>query len=67
MGFRTNILPCIEVLRADGRICQGFLPKLMAEPTDSSNNKKTNQQGKARNQKMPRRPRVKSSLDILVK
>jgi hypothetical protein len=27
MGFKTNILPCIEVLRTDGRICQGFSPK----------------------------------------
>jgi hypothetical protein len=27
MGFRTNILPCIEVLRADGKPCRGFLAK----------------------------------------
>jgi hypothetical protein len=27
MGFKTNILPCIEVLRTDGRTCHGFSPK----------------------------------------
>lgn len=27
MGFRTNILPCIEVLRADGKPCRGFMAK----------------------------------------
>ncbi|MEK9812216.1 MAG: hypothetical protein VW440_04130 [Bordetella sp.] len=27
MGFKTNILPCIEVLRTDGRVCHGFSPK----------------------------------------
>jgi len=27
MGFRSAGLPSIEVLRADGRFCQGFEPK----------------------------------------
>jgi hypothetical protein len=27
MGFSSRALPCIEVLRADGRLCQGFVPK----------------------------------------
>ena len=27
MGFKSKVLPCIEVLRADGQHCQGFAPK----------------------------------------
>ncbi|MGY8894496.1 MAG: hypothetical protein ACKVJD_10070 [Burkholderiales bacterium] len=27
MGFKTRMLPAIEVLRADGQYCQGFTPK----------------------------------------
>lgn len=27
MGFRSKILPSIEVLRTDGRHCSGFSPK----------------------------------------
>jgi hypothetical protein len=27
MGFKTKMLPSIEVLRTDGRFCQGFVPK----------------------------------------
>ena len=27
MGFQSVLMPCIEVLRADGRPCQGFAPK----------------------------------------
>jgi hypothetical protein len=28
MGFKTKMLPSIEVLRTDGRFCQGFVPKI---------------------------------------
>jgi len=27
MGFKTKMLPAIEVLRADGQYCQGFFAK----------------------------------------
>ncbi len=27
MGFKSRIVPSIEVLRADGQRCRGFLPK----------------------------------------
>jgi len=27
MGFRSALMPCIEVLRADGQACKGFAPK----------------------------------------
>lgn len=27
MGFKSRIMPAIEVLRADGTSCRGFLPK----------------------------------------
>lgn len=38
MGFKSRIVPSIEVLRADGQRCRGFLPKAMpaaAQPTSS--------------------------------
>jgi len=28
MGFRSRMMPCLEVLRADGHPCQGYTPKL---------------------------------------
>jgi hypothetical protein len=28
MGFHSAVLPCIEVMRADGQACLGFAPKL---------------------------------------
>jgi hypothetical protein len=27
MGFKSRIMPAIEVLRADGTRCRGFMPK----------------------------------------
>jgi hypothetical protein len=32
LGFRSQVLPSLEVLRTDGRFCQGFLPKSVAVP-----------------------------------
>jgi hypothetical protein len=28
MGFKSRSLPAIEIIRADGKPCQGFAPKL---------------------------------------
>lgn len=28
MGFKSRVLPAIEVLRVDGIACQGFMPKV---------------------------------------
>jgi len=33
MGFRSKVVPSLEVLRTDGRFCGGFSPK----PTSSKN------------------------------
>lgn len=30
MGFKSRIMPAIEVLRADGSRCRGYLPKVVA-------------------------------------
>ena len=27
LGFKSKALPAIEILRIDGRVCQGFTPK----------------------------------------
>lgn len=31
MGFQSKILPCIEVLRADGMACRAFSPKAVTQ------------------------------------
>lgn len=33
MGFKSRILPSIEVLRADGDRCRGFIAKDLTAPT----------------------------------
>jgi len=30
MGFKTKVLPSLEVLRADGQVCRGFAAKTSA-------------------------------------
>ena len=30
MGFKSRIVPSVEVLRADGQRCRGFIPKSAA-------------------------------------
>ncbi len=36
MGFKSRIMPAIEVLRADGTRCRGFLPKAATGPQAAS-------------------------------
>ncbi len=35
MGFKAKVLPCLEVLRADGQVCRGFTPKMQPASTVS--------------------------------
>ena len=39
MGFRSKVIPSIEVLRTDGRFCGGFSPK-PAKPAPANNAQK---------------------------
>ena len=39
MGFRSKVIPSIEVLRTDGRFCGGFSPK-PAKPASANNAQK---------------------------
>lgn len=36
MGFQSKILPCIEVLRADGATCHAFSPKAVTQHASNS-------------------------------
>ena len=37
MGFKSRIVPSIEVLRADGQRCRGYIPKSVASaPTTAA-------------------------------
>ena len=36
MGFKTRMLPAIEVLRADGQLCQGFAPKASSSEANTA-------------------------------
>ncbi len=38
MGFRSKMIPSLEVLRTDGRFCGAFSPKPVQPPTDKSQN-----------------------------
>ena len=42
LGFKSKALPSIEVLRIDGRVCQGFTAKPRAAGAASSNPKSVN-------------------------
>ncbi len=39
MGFRSKVVPSLEVLRTDGRFCGGFSPK-PAKPATQKDSKK---------------------------
>ena len=39
MGFRSKVVPSIEVLRTDGRFCGGFSPKPV-NPAPATNTQK---------------------------
>lgn len=45
MGFRSKVLPSIEVLRTDGRHCSGFSAK--PTPAHAQRNAKAQAQGQA--------------------
>ena len=42
MGFKTKLLPAIEVLRADGQYCQGFFAKV-AQPLKTATSQNNGQ------------------------
>ena len=37
LGFKSKALPAIEVMRIDGRVCQGFTAKKKPSPSKSVN------------------------------
>jgi hypothetical protein len=37
LGFKSKALPAIEVMRIDGRACQGFTAKTQTSPKKSVN------------------------------
>ena len=43
MGFRSKVVPSVEVLRTDGRFCGGFSPK-PAKPASGQPSQKGSQQ-----------------------
>ena len=42
MGFKSRVVPSLEVLRADGQRCRGYLPKPAQTSANSSANSSTN-------------------------
>jgi hypothetical protein len=55
MGFRSKVIPSLEVLRTDGRFCGGFSPK-PAKPTPQKVTKKPVGNSSQRRETDPRRP-----------
>jgi hypothetical protein len=58
MGFRSKVVPSLEVLRTDGRFCGGFSPKANPEATKkpSKTAKKPVGNSSQRRETDPRRP-----------
>jgi hypothetical protein len=55
MGFRSKVIPSLEVLRTDGRFCGGFSPK-PAKPEASKASKKPVGKSSKSQKTDPRRP-----------
>ncbi len=55
MGFRSKVIPSLEVLRTDGRFCGGFSPK-PAKPVPQKATKKPVGNSSQRRETDPRRP-----------
>jgi hypothetical protein len=55
MGFRSKVVPSVEVLRTDGRFCGGFSPK-PAKPQAQSTSQKPVGNSSQRRETDPRRP-----------
>jgi hypothetical protein len=55
MGFRSKVVPSVEVLRTDGRFCGGFSPK-PAKPQAQSASQQPVVNSSQRRETDPRRP-----------
>jgi hypothetical protein len=59
MGFRSKVVPSVEVLRTDGRFCGGFSPKPPRQDTSSKPQKAAQKpvgNSSQRRETDPRRP-----------
>jgi hypothetical protein len=48
MGFRSRVIPSLEVLRTDGRFCGGFSPKPAASEAEKTGKKSVGNSSKRR-------------------
>ena len=55
MGFRSKVIPSLEVLRTDGRSCGGFSPKPVKPQAKNASNKPVGNSSQRR-ETDPRRP-----------
>jgi hypothetical protein len=55
MGFRSKVVPSLEVLRTDGRFCGGFSPKLTKLEAQKASKKPVGNSSQRR-ETDPRRP-----------
>ena len=55
MGFRSKVVPSLEVLRTDGRFCGGFSPKLPKTDAQKASKKPVGNSSQRR-ETDPRRP-----------
>jgi hypothetical protein len=61
MGFRSKVIPSIEVLRTDGRFCGGFSPK-PAKPDAQKASKAPVGNSSQRRENDPRQPMKRINL-----
>ena len=55
MGFRSKVVPSLEVLRTDGRFCGGFSPKSAKQQAQKASKKPVGNSSQRR-ETDPRRP-----------
>jgi hypothetical protein len=61
MGFRSKVVPSLEVLRMDGRFCGGFSPKPSKANTQEASKKPVGNSSQRR-ETDPRRPVYRINL-----
>jgi hypothetical protein len=65
MGFRSKVLPSIEVMRSDGRFCGGFLAKPTKPQASTSAAKPAQAVGQPSNRRETDRSRPFISINLI--
>ena len=65
MGFRSKVIPSLEVLRSDGRFCSAFSPKPAKPAVDKANGASKQAVGQPSNRRETDRTRPFISINLI--